>query len=428
MSSRQSPINVTDNISPLSPAYNRWKLRALFGFVGFYVFVYMGRFALWPAAPVIKDDLGFTHVEIGIINAAVLWGFGLGDLVHGRMAETYGLRLWVMLGAISTSIFAVITSFANGIWTFAIPWGFAGFVNATAWAPGVSLITQWWPRTQRGRALGVVGFGAGSAMLVMWLVTGWVASEWGWRAAFRYPPLLIGIAGVVYFLVVRDRPSDVGLEPYEEDPNSYTGRAEAASAGQLKGFGPYKILFTNWRFLAASHVKGLENIVRYGLTTWVPIYYFEEGGLSIESTVLVTVALPVGYLTAPLFSGYISDRFLGSRRRPMTLASAFISAAVLVIIAFTPANNEFLGAFLLLIGGFAMSLTLIAATAVDIGGRHMAATASGVLDAHGYAYAGAQALIFSVILDASGSPWEIVFIAMAGVRLISAGIIWLVRI
>jgi sugar phosphate permease len=185
---------------------------------------------------------------------------------------------------------------------------------------------------------------------------------------------------------------------------------------------------TNWRFVAASHVKGLENVVRYGLTTWVPIYYFEEGGLSIESTVLVTVALPVGYLTAPLVSGYISDKFLGSRRRPMTLASAFISAVVLVIIAFAPADNEFLGAGLLLIGGFAMSLTLIAATAVDIGGRHMAATASGVLDAHGYLYAGAQALVFSVILDASGSPWEIVFLAMAATRLISAGIIWMVRI
>lgn len=408
--------------------YNRWKLRALLGFAGFYLFVYMGRFSLWPAAPIIREDLGFSHVEIGIVNAAVLWGFGAGDLVHGRLAEAYGLRLWVMIGAILTSVLTVITSYATSIWTFAIPWGLAGFFNATAWAPGISLITQWWPRTQRGRALGVAGVAAGGAMLVMWLVIGTVASEWGWRAAFRYPPMLIAVAGVVFFLVVRDRPADVGLEPYEEDPDSYTGRAESASPEQLKGFGPYKVLMTNWHFVAASHVKGLENVVRYGLTTWVPLYYFEEGGLSIESTVLVTVALPVGYLTAPLVSGYISDRFLGSQRRPMTMASAFISAVILVIIAFAPADNEFLGAFLLLIGGFAMSLTLIAATAVDIGGRHMAATASGVLDAHGYLYAGAQALVFSVILDASGSPWEIVFIAMAGVRLFSAGVIWLVRI
>jgi OPA family glycerol-3-phosphate transporter-like MFS transporter len=428
MSSEHSTILPAGDKSPTGAEYNRWKLRALFAFAGFYLFVYMGRFALWPAAPIIREDLGFTHVEIGIINAVLLWGFGAGDLVHGRLAEAYGLRLWVTFGAISTTILAVTTSFATNIWTFAIPWGLAGFVNAAVWAPGISLISQWWPRHQRGRAMGMVGVAAGGAMLTMWLVTGWVASEWGWRAAFRYPPLLMAGAAIVFFLLVRDRPADVGLEPYEEDPESYTGRAEAAPSEQLKGLGPYKALLTNWHFVAVSHVKGLENIVRYGLTTWVPIYYFEEGGLSIESTILVTVALPIGYLTAPLVSGYISDRFMDSQRRPMTVASAVISAIVLVAIAFAPADNEFLGAGLLLVGGFAMSLTLVAATAVDIGGRHMAGTASGLLDAHGYLYAGAQALIFSVILDASGSPWEIVFLAMAVTRLISAGIIWRIRI
>jgi sugar phosphate permease len=40
-------------------------------------------------------------------------------------------------------------------------------------------------------------------------------------------------------------------------------------------------------------------VVRYGLTTWVPIYYFEAGGLSIESTILLTILLPLGYLPAP---------------------------------------------------------------------------------------------------------------------------------
>ncbi|MCH8235611.1 MAG: MFS transporter [Chloroflexi bacterium] len=428
MASEQSTRQAGLLISDLAPAYNRWKLRALFAFMGFYLFVYLGRFALWPAAPIIRADLNFSHVEIGVINAALLWGFGAGDLVHGRLAEAYGLRLWVLLGAVLTTVLSVATSFATSLWTFAIPWGLAGFVNAAVWAPGVSLITQWWPRNQRGRAIGLVGVAAGGAMLVMWLVTGWVAAEWGWRAAFRYPPLLIAVAGVVYFLLVRDRPSDVGLQPYEEEPDSYTARAEAIPADQLRGFGPYRTLLTNWRFLAASHVKGLENVVRYGLTTWVPLYYFEEGGLSIESTILVTVALPIGYLTAPIVSGYISDRYMGSQRRPMIMASAFLSAAVLVALAFAPADNEFLGAGLLLAGGFAMSLTMIQAMAVDIGGRHMAGTASGLLDAHGYAYAGAQALIFSVILDASGSPWEIVFLAMAATRLVSAGIIWLVRI
>lgn len=407
--------------------YDRWKARALLAFAGFYVFVYMGRFTLWPAAPAIREDLGFSHVDIGVINAALLWGFGAGDLVHGRLAETYGLRLWVLIGALATTALNLVTSFATSVWTFAIPWGLAGFVNAAVWAPGISLISQWWPRRQRGRALGLVGFATGGAMLTMWLVSGWTASEFGWRAAFRYPPLLIAAAGVAYFLLVRDRPSDVGLPAYQE-PDSFTARAEAIDPSQLRGLGPYRVLLTDWRFLAVSHVKGLENVVRYGLTTWVPLYYFEEGGLSIESTIMVTVALPVGYLLAPLVSGYISDRFLGSQRRPLVITSALVSAAALVALALAPASNAQLGAALLLLGGFGASLSMTSHMAVDIGGRHMAGTAAGLLDAHGYAYAGAQALLFSVILDAAGSPWEIVFLAMAATRLASVGLVWLVRV
>jgi len=81
----------------LPPHYHRWKWRVLLAFAGFYLFLYMGRFNLWPTAPLVKQDLGIDHQTIGWINALLLWGFMLGDLVHGRLAELYGLRLWVML-------------------------------------------------------------------------------------------------------------------------------------------------------------------------------------------------------------------------------------------------------------------------------------------------------------------------------------------
>ena len=90
-------------------------------YCGFYLFVYLGRFGFWPVAPLVKEDLSLSHIEIGIINALLLWGFGLGDLVHGRLAEACGLRLWVALGAILTSLLNVATSFGTSAVTIAIP-------------------------------------------------------------------------------------------------------------------------------------------------------------------------------------------------------------------------------------------------------------------------------------------------------------------
>ena len=172
----------------------------------------------------------------------------------------------------------------------------------------------------------------------------------------------------------------------------------------------------------------LENVVRYGLTTWVLMYYFEEGGLPIEATILPTILRPVGYLIAPPVSGIISDRFLGSRRRPMVNFSCAASAIVLMGIALAPPVNVTLGAVLLLIGGLSMGMSPMSTVAVDIAGRHMSGTSSGLLDAHGYAYAGAQALIFAAVLDMAGSPWPIVFLAMAVTRIVSGLMISRVKV
>ena len=411
----------------LPRSYHIFKWRILLAFAGFYLFLYLGRFNFWPVAPLVKEDLGLSNFEIGLVNALLLWGFGLGDLVHGRLAETYGLRLWVMIGAILTTVFNIITSYATSAVTMAIPWGIAGFVNAACWAPGISMISQWWPRRNRGLALGIVGTAAGGAMVTMWWVSGYVGAEWGWRASFRYPPMIIAVLGIAFYFIAKDRPTDVDLPEYVED-DEISATPEAINPELLKGLGPYKILMGNTRFLLACHVKGLENVVRYGLTTWVPIYYFEEGGLSIESTILLTILLPLGYLIAPPVAGIISDRYLGSRRRPMVIFSCAVSALVLIGIALAPPVNVTLGAFLLLIGGLSMGMSPMSTVAVDIAGRRMSGTASGLLDAHGYAYAGAQALIFAAVLDMAGSPWPIVFVAMAVTRVISGIMISRVRV
>lgn len=411
----------------LPRSYHIFKWRVLLAFAGFYLFLYLGRFNFWPVAPLVKEDLGLSHFEIGLVNALLLWGFGLGDLVHGRLSEAYGLRLWVLIGAILTTVFNWITSFATSAVTMAIPWGIAGFVNAACWAPGISMVSQWWPRQNRGLAMGIVGTAAGGAMVMMWWISGAVGAEWGWRASFRYPPLIIAVLGIAFYFIARDRPSDVNLPEYVEE-DEVSAAPESLDPQRLKGFGPYRELLSNPRFLLASHVKGLENVVRYGLTTWVPIYYFEEGGLSIESTVLLTILLPVGYLIAPPIAGIISDRCLGSRRQPMVIFSCAVSAVVLAGIALAPPVNVTLGAALLLIGGLSMGMSPMSTVAVDIAGRRMSGTSSGLLDAHGYAYAGAQALIFSVVLDMAGSPWPIVFVAMAVTRVISGIMISAVKV
>jgi sugar phosphate permease len=410
----------------LPAEYHRWKWRVLLVFSVFYMFVYLGRFNFGLVIPLLIEDLHITRTEAGFITMAMMWGFGLGDLFHGRLSEHFGFRLWVLLGAALTALFNWITSFGVSVLTLIIPWGVNGFVNAMCWSPGIALISQWWPRRERGKAMGMVSTAAGIAMLLVWGITGWAVGEWGWRAAFRYPLLLTFGMGVLFWLLVRDRPADLGLPEYLEE-DKVSAEAESVSLEDLQGFGPYKKLFTNWRFLIACHITGLNNIVRYGLLTWLPLYYTEAGGFDIKSVVAVTVAYPLGVACGPLLGGIISDRVFHGRRSPMIIISSLLTAFVLTAIIFSPPGHFLLGVILLLLGGFTLALAPIGALAVDLAGRRMSGTASGVLDAHGYLYAGFQAILIGWFLDISGRNWAMVFGVLALSRVISALLILRVR-
>ena len=97
----------------LPRAYHLFRWRVLLAFAVFYLFAYLGRFSLYPLAPLVKEGLALSNVEIAVIWAMLFWGFALGDVCHGRLAEAFGLRLWVMVGAVLTAVFNWLTSFRH---------------------------------------------------------------------------------------------------------------------------------------------------------------------------------------------------------------------------------------------------------------------------------------------------------------------------
>jgi OPA family glycerol-3-phosphate transporter-like MFS transporter len=179
----------------LPALYQRWKWRILVVYASFYLFQYVGRFHLSQVAALVMQDLAIDHHTLGWITALLYWGFMAGDLVHGRLGEIYGLRLWVLLGALLTTACNWLASLSGSAVTLAILWCINGFVNAACWSPGISLLAQWWPRRERGQALGVVGRAAGGAMLVMWLVSGWVGEQFAGVQRFGILPSLLPSLG-----------------------------------------------------------------------------------------------------------------------------------------------------------------------------------------------------------------------------------------
>jgi OPA family glycerol-3-phosphate transporter-like MFS transporter len=407
-------------------AHRRWKWRVLLAFCAFYALSYLGRFNFSLIQTAVIADLGITRADTGWINSWMFWGFALGGLLHGRIAERIGYRVVLLYGAAGIGLFNFIASHATSVNGLLVPWALAGFFGAATWAPGLGLIAQWWSRRERGRAVGLASAAAGLAMILVWLIAPWTAAEYGWRAAMRWPPLLVSLMGVMIFFVARDRPAQVGLPDYIES-EQVSRDAEEASAGAEKGLAAYLHVMSNWRFLAACHVRGLDVLVRYGVVSWAPVYYAQAGGFSLKEMSVITLAYPIGIMLGPLTGGYISDRLFGSNRSRVIMLAGLLSSAAISGIALSPPDNIPLAVGLLFLTGFTINLAPLPALALDLVGRRLAGTGAGLLSVHGYIYGALQAWLFGWLSMAVPGGWTWVFAAMAAARLISIGVIWRVR-
>lgn len=415
--------------SPMKPSidkkFQKAQWRALISFCFVYLFFYTGRMNMGIVLPLIRDDLNFSHASVGIIASGLFWAYAVGQLFSGRLSDKFGSRIIITLGGLLSTVFNFVVSFMSTLGSIAFFWIVNGFFQAMGWAPGLKFIAQWWPKKERGRASGWTVFAAGWATVLVWVLTGWAADLGGWRWAFRIPVLFLAAASIIFYFIVRERPSDMGFEDYVEEDEE-TAAMETLDEKAYKGIGPWLTLFSNWRFTVACLVIGVGNVIRYGLLTWIPTYYLEVGGFDITAVVGYSMALPIGMALGPLCAGYISDVVFRSKRYYSILGFMLGTAVCVMGIALIPVGNVYVGLIFMFLGGFFGygAHGPLWALATDFAGRKMAGTATGTMDFVAYVFAALQAVIFGIFLTLSGGNWVLMWSLVAGMAVIGAGLIF----
>ena len=303
----------------------------------------------------------------------------------------------------------------------AVLWGINGFFQSMAWTPGIATLTKWWPGNSRGFATGFAnafsGFGQVAATLSVALAFA-ILPDMGWRAAFIVPAAIPLAMLVIYMVFAKPTPSAVGLHEYTENTEEMAKNETAMQEIlRTKGkFYPYKYvlsdrLFNLWMIVAFSI-----GLARYGLVTWVPLYFIDQFGIKITDGLLASLALPVGMGIGTLVVPWLSDKlYLNNRLRACTHNAAIGAVAVYVFFLLDPTVmwQLVLIEILLFVAGFCIyAINGTAwAFATDIGGRFFSGTAAGCLNFCAYMGAAVQSLLYGFLLDAGG--WNIVFISIA---------------
>jgi OPA family glycerol-3-phosphate transporter-like MFS transporter len=394
--------------------------RILTPIVLWYSFYYLGRLNWGISLPWIVADLQISPLEVGLIEAALFWSYAVATFFAGRASDAMGARTLQLFGGLGTTLFNIIMSAQSAFTGFLVFMGLNGLAQGSVSAPTTRLIAQWYPRARRGFANGLFVTSFSMSTLLAWLITGYVAAHFGWREAFFWPLVIFVLpTTLALWLLVRDTPAQAGFRPYKEpDESSPSTRAEALPDDEVKGVRAWVTLLRNWRFMLVCGSSFTVYIARFGLLTWVPLFYAETAGIAIKDIPIMTVVLPVGMLLGPFLAGWMSDRLFRARRSPMIVAYIGGATLVLFLIALVPIQSMglFWALTLLFFSGFFVLgiIGTLWTLAIDYGGRKVPGTAVGVLNGFNYLGAGVQGVLIGTLLQVSNNDWSLVFAVVAG--------------
>lgn len=295
----------------------------------------VGTWSVVVVLPSVQAEFGTARAGASLPYTAVMLGFGLGNILMGRIADRYGIVVPIVMGGIFLGAGYVLAGLAGTLWQFALAHGLLiGMGGAAGFSPLIADLSHWF-RKHRGLA---VVFGASGSYLagVIWpQVITWGLQNHGWRATH----IGIGLTALVVLLPLslffRRRPAAETL-----------AAAEASSAGARGDLG----LSANQLQLLLS-VAGFACCVAMAMPQVHIVAYCGDLGYGVaRGAEMLSLMLLLG-IVSRIGSGFVSDRIGGAAT--LALGSVMQGVALFLYLFFDGLTSLYIvtGIFGLFQGG-----------------------------------------------------------------------------
>jgi ACS family hexuronate transporter-like MFS transporter len=342
-------INVAARQRPIHSL--RWRIGGLL--FASTVINYLDRQTLSNLAPYLKQSYGWTNTDYANLVITFRIAYSLGQTLCGRLMDRVGTRRGLTLSVIWYSTVSILTSLANGFYSFATFRFLLGAGESANWPAATKAVSEWFPKRERGLATAFYDSGSSVGGTIAPYLIVPIYLYWGWRPAFIIPGLL-GFVWLIFWRRLYHPPethprlSDEEREMILKDKRE----SEPEKSGPRPRWGELLELPQTWGTIAA---KALTDPVWFFIADWFPIYLVAKG-IKLESGL---VAIWVPFVAAGLgnfFGGWMSGHLikrgwpLGLARKAIVIFGGF---GVLLLIPTILTTNLFLIALLFGVATFA---------------------------------------------------------------------------
>jgi sugar phosphate permease len=259
----------------------------------------------------LQKEFGWTTAEISSALSIRFILFGLMAPFAAALMNRYGLRN-ITLSALLIVASALIASLAmTQVWHLILLWGVVIGIGTgmTALVLGATIAARWF-NARRGLVVGILTASVATGQLVFLPMLAAITDRIGWRVALGLVCVMLAFAALAVSLLMRDRPSDLGLRPFGDHgtgplpaPPPNTAPIMAAALGTLAEAARTRvfwILFATF-FICGASTNGLVQV------HLIPMCL--DFGIPQVQAASLLAAMGIFDFVGTIASGWLSDRF-----------------------------------------------------------------------------------------------------------------------
>lgn len=297
-----------------------------------YFLAYFDRLLMTVVGEMVKSEFQLSDKQLSLLNgAAFTLIYGLCGIPMGWLGDRFSRKKIIAWSLAAWSVLTAACGAAQSFAQLAIARAGVGVGESGLVPVANSLIADTYPPAKRPLAIAIFFAGGLIGILVCFLAGTWVASHYGWRAAF----LVAGPPGLILAVVV----ALYAKEPPREKVLSGSSASDAPTVGLV-----WRNRALRWLLLGGA----VSTYINIGIVQWLPNFFIRSHGLTLaEIGLFFGPVLSLGMTVGMLAGGWIGNRIAAVSLTRLIWMSAAVLVAVVpcyLLIFWSPSLPVALGA------------------------------------------------------------------------------------
>src|SRR5436190_7226164 len=166
---------------------------------------YIDRYIIAAVLPRMRSELSLTNTQAGLLATAFLVAYFITSPIFGVLGDRVSRTRLMAVGVGAWSLATAATGIMRNFSQLMMARSFVGVGEAAYATISPALLSDYFPRSKRGRAFAVFYVAIPVGAAVGYLLGGLIEPALGWRAAFY----VVGLPGIVVALLALTAPDPV---------------------------------------------------------------------------------------------------------------------------------------------------------------------------------------------------------------------------